>query len=255
MSGINYSKWDNIDLSDDEEGMHPNIDKSLMIRIRREQRAKRNEEEAAERKRLEALGTPEAKKKLEELERNRKWSADDMCTVVSERTIINRSDDERKKQKEQEEAALATMTEDQQAEVKFQKVFEKEDELTEYAKIDDLIDCESWLRQRNQLLNEDSCNWMLLHMLALEMDGKTSAMELATRNYLMMRNILDLAATAKQQPGQVIMPFFMQIRQPEKTAELVKESKEFAKKIKARAIEKKKEEAAAAQEAHDSELS
>lgn len=40
------------------------------------------QEEAAERKRLEAIGTEDAKKKLEELEKNRKWSADDMCTVA-----------------------------------------------------------------------------------------------------------------------------------------------------------------------------
>lgn len=39
-----------------------------------------------------------------------------------------------------------------------------------------------------QLINEDSASWMLLHMLALEMDGKSWEMENATRNYLMMRN-------------------------------------------------------------------
>ena len=56
-------------------------------------------------------------------------------------------------------------------------------------------------------------DWMLLHMLSLEMDGKSWEMEQATRNYLMMRNILDLAATSKGNPGQVIAPFFMQIKQ------------------------------------------
>ena len=105
MSGINYSKWDNIELSDDEEGMHPNIDKSLMIRIRREQREKRKAEEAAEKEKLLAEGTPEALKKLDELEKKKKWCADDLCTVTSERTIINRGDEEKKKQ-EQAEAKM-----------------------------------------------------------------------------------------------------------------------------------------------------
>ena len=26
MSGLNYSKWDNIEVSDDEDDTHPNID-------------------------------------------------------------------------------------------------------------------------------------------------------------------------------------------------------------------------------------
>lgn len=243
MTGLtNYSKWDNIELSDDEEGMHPNIDKSLMIRIRREQREKRKAEEASERARLEALGTPEAKKQLEELERNKKWCADDLCTVVSERTIINRSAEEGQKQRAAEEAVIATLSEDQQAEIKMQKVFEKEDILKEFAKITDIEDAESWLRQKSNLINEDSANWMLLHMLSLEMDGKSWEMEIATRNYLMLRNILDLAANAGGPPGQVLQPFFLQIKQKDKLAELTNEAKVFAKKIKARAIEKKKEE-------------
>ena len=44
-----YSKWDHIDLSDDEETYHPNIDSSLMIKINREQRARREAEEKKER--------------------------------------------------------------------------------------------------------------------------------------------------------------------------------------------------------------
>eukprot|EP00906_Rhabdomonas_costata_P012718 RCo018300 len=239
--GVDYSKWDNIDLSDDEEGMHPNIDKSLMIRIRREQRARRMQEEEEQRKKLLQENTPDAKRKLEELEKHRKWSVDDICHVVSERTIINRRPEEEAKQKEQEKQQEEKMTEDEKAEHKLEKMFENEDLLKEYCKLRDLRDSEEWLIQNSKVLNEESAGWILLHLLDLEMDGKSLEMEHATRQYLMLRNILDLAIPTKSPPGSVIKPFFLQIQQKEKTAELEKESVLFAEKIKLRAIEKRKE--------------
>ena len=42
---VNYSKWDNIELSDDEDNFHPNIDNNLMIRLQREKRQQREAEE------------------------------------------------------------------------------------------------------------------------------------------------------------------------------------------------------------------
>lgn len=42
---INYSKWDKLELSDDEDNFHPNIDNNLMIRLQREKRAQREKEE------------------------------------------------------------------------------------------------------------------------------------------------------------------------------------------------------------------
>ncbi len=41
---LNYSKWDNIELSDDETTYHPNIDAGLMIKINRIQRERKKEE-------------------------------------------------------------------------------------------------------------------------------------------------------------------------------------------------------------------
>ena len=43
----NYSKWDNLELSDDEDNFHPNIDNNLMIRLQREKRQQREAEGGA----------------------------------------------------------------------------------------------------------------------------------------------------------------------------------------------------------------
>lgn len=58
--------------------------------------------------------------------------------MVSERTIINRGAEEKKKQAEVEEKVMATLSEDEKAELKMHKVFEKEEVMQEFAKIRDI---------------------------------------------------------------------------------------------------------------------
>lgn len=53
MSTFNYSKWDNIELSDDESDLHPNIDKESWFRMKHRARIEREEKEDHEIKELE----------------------------------------------------------------------------------------------------------------------------------------------------------------------------------------------------------
>eukprot|EP01032_Pedospumella_encystans_P034857 gene34857-39414_t len=46
--GFNYSKWDNIELSDDESDLHPNIDKDSWFRMKHRSRLEREEREDKE---------------------------------------------------------------------------------------------------------------------------------------------------------------------------------------------------------------
>ena len=50
MSTFNaaYSKWDNIELSDDESDLHPNIDKDSWFRMKHRSRLEREEKEDKE---------------------------------------------------------------------------------------------------------------------------------------------------------------------------------------------------------------
>jgi cell division cycle protein 37 len=144
MSGIDYSKWDNIELSDDEEDCHPNIDKDSWFRMKHRARVEREEKEQQEKDALEAGNTRDYKRirelngkldkirrfqggdltvleedpdvefeeaegvesevsalreriatrdlRLDELEKAFKWNVDNMCTVVSEKTFINKNE-------------------------------------------------------------------------------------------------------------------------------------------------------------------
>ena len=76
----NYSKWDRIELSDDEDNFHPNIDNNLMIRLQREKRQQREAEEEEKRKKLEADNSEAAKEELARMERTKKLHVGNIST-------------------------------------------------------------------------------------------------------------------------------------------------------------------------------
>ena len=55
MSGFNYSKWDHIELSDDESDLHPNIDKDSWFRMKHRRRLETEASEDEELKVIENL--------------------------------------------------------------------------------------------------------------------------------------------------------------------------------------------------------
>ena len=50
---FDYSKWDKIELSDDEEDVHPNIDRESWFRMKHRSRVEREEHEEKDRKRIQ----------------------------------------------------------------------------------------------------------------------------------------------------------------------------------------------------------
>jgi len=51
---FDYSKWDNIELSDDEDDVHPNIDRESWFRMKHRSRVEREEREDADKKKINA---------------------------------------------------------------------------------------------------------------------------------------------------------------------------------------------------------
>lgn len=50
--GFNYSKWDNIEISDDEDDVHPNIDKESWFRMKHRSRVEREDREEEDKKKI-----------------------------------------------------------------------------------------------------------------------------------------------------------------------------------------------------------
>lgn len=129
MSSAQYSKWDNIEISDDESDCHPNIDKASWFRMKHRSRVEREEKEDKEKTQLtkqnkgdgerideltqrlaeeeeeedrEALeeeirdlerSIEKREERLADMEKNKKWNVDNMCHVVEERTVIGEKKD------------------------------------------------------------------------------------------------------------------------------------------------------------------
>jgi hypothetical protein len=49
---VDYSKWDHIELSDDEDDVHPNIDKESWFRMKHRSRVEREETEEKDKKKI-----------------------------------------------------------------------------------------------------------------------------------------------------------------------------------------------------------
>ena len=49
---FDYSKWDNIELSDDEDDVHPNIDRESWFRMKHRSRVEREDREEADKKKI-----------------------------------------------------------------------------------------------------------------------------------------------------------------------------------------------------------
>lgn len=67
--GFSYSKWDNIELSDDEDDVHPNIDKESWFRMKHRSRIEREEKEEADKKKI-MKEMESSKLRMQELTKN-----------------------------------------------------------------------------------------------------------------------------------------------------------------------------------------
>lgn len=245
--GFDYSKWDRLEVSDDEKDAHPNIDSSLMIRIKREQRARREAEEEMKKAQLRKIGTPEALKQVEEIERKAKLHVENICRVVDEKTIINKPSTvalPSAQPSSSQQTSNETSAHDEEEEFE-EYVSAHEAYLSEYSQTCDLEASESFLLDHLDLLSEHACGWMLLSMLSLEMEGERAAMLNSTRQYLMLRNIVDLIKESKRgnDASHFVKLFFKQISGDDSRRQMLDtESNNFAQKIIARAIQKKAEE-------------
>jgi cell division cycle protein 37 len=242
--GFDYSKWDRLEISDDEKDSHPNIDSSLMIRIKREQRARREAEEEMKKAQLRKIGTPEALLQVEEIERRARLHVDNICRVVDEKTIINKPNSIPTSQHPQS-TSPAEISESQSDEEEFESyVSENESSLSEYCRLNSLSDSEKHILDHLELLSEHACGWMLLQMLSLEMEGERTSMLNATRQYLMLRNIVDLIKESKRgnDARHFVTLFFKQVcSDNERLRTLDVESENFAQQIISRAIQKRQE--------------
>lgn len=231
---IDYSKWKNIEVSDDEDDTHPNIDNASLFRWRHQARVERmkemeekkknytSEKEKAEaklksiRERLdkEAAAEEELKKAEEELkkaqsrceeiekeERLQPWNVDTISKEGWEKTIINKP----------QPVKSPALTEEEKERRYKSFVDKNEKKIKEFGMLSKWEDCKKFLLNEPNLCCEETANYLTLWCLNLEIEEKHSLMEHVAKQAIAMQYMLELAKQLDVDARGCISSFFTRI--------------------------------------------
>lgn len=264
---VDYSKWKNIEISDDEDDTHPNIDTPSLFRWRHQARVERMEEHKREKEKLdEKKRTTEKKLKevkeklqksegnldelkysLEELEKEQNkmkkeedewkkkdklqpWNVDTISHEGFQKTVINKSAINKKQE----------LTEDQK-EMNLKEFIKKNEKLLkQYGMMKKYEDSKKFLRDNHKLVCEDTANYLVIWCIELEMQEKHELMAHVAHQCICMQYILDIGKQLDVDPRACLESFFqrIQVAEAEYKSQFLAEIESFKERIRKRAQEK-----------------
>ncbi|PBC34576.1 hsp90 co-chaperone Cdc37 [Apis cerana] len=272
---VDYSKWKDIEISDDEDDTHPNIDTPSLFRWRHQARLERMEErkreqEEHERKKAETLQKlKETEEKLAKLEREQKDSAD----LTALKKVLHDLEQEEKKIQEKEEEMkkkekltpwnVDTIGQDgftktvinkrppckgddnglsDEEKEKKMKEFVKENEkkLKEFGMLRRYEDSKKFLADNPDLVCENTANYLVIWCINLEIEEKHDLMEHVAHQCICMQCILELSKQLDVDPRACVGSFFSRIQNAEleHRNSFEDELRAFKERIRKRAAEK-----------------
>uniref|UniRef100_U5EY37 Hsp90 co-chaperone Cdc37 n=1 Tax=Corethrella appendiculata TaxID=1370023 RepID=U5EY37_9DIPT len=262
---VDYSKWKNIEVSDDEDETHPNIDTPSLFRWRHQARVERMQEADREKKELEekkkkneiklkevkenfkSTSDEEVKKKLEELEKEAAdirleeeqmkkkdkqtpWNVDTISKPGFQKTVINK------------EAFRSTdsMTEEEREKYTQEFITKYKKELKEYGMYSKYIDSKKYLLKHHHLVCEETANYLVIWCIQLEMEEKHDLMARVAHQCICMQYILDISKQLKVDPRACVDSFFdrIEIAEVDYRKQFESEIESFKDRIRKRAAEK-----------------
>jgi len=266
---VDYSKWKDIEVSDDEDDTHPNIDTPSLFRWRHQARVERGDEKNREKEAFNAAEKDHERKVREIKEKLKTKDSTDMSDVKQSLAQLEEEANklrEKKKDMEKKEklepwnvdtiskdgfsktiinAAPAwndgeNMTEDEKEKKMRDFVKKNEKEMKKYGMFKDYDESRRFLMEHPHLADEDTANYMVIWCINLEMEEKHDLMAHVSHQTICMQFILELAKQLKRDPRSCISAFFHRIQQAE--AEYMRAFNEeldgFKSRVKKRAQEK-----------------
>lgn len=271
---VDYSKWKSIEISDDEDDTHPNIDTPSLFRWRHQARIERMEErkkehEEHERKKAETLRKlNDTKEKLARLE-NKQDSAD----LTTLKKVIQDLEEEEKKIKEKEEEMEkkekltpwnvdtigqdgftktvinkkpprneddSSLSDEEKEKRMKQFVKENEKKLKEFGMLRKYDDSKKFLSENPHLVCENTANYLVIWCINLEMEEKHDLMEHVAHQCICMQYILELSKQLDVDPRACVGSFFSRIliAEVEYKNSFEDELRAFKERIRKRAAEK-----------------
>ncbi|XP_074029986.1 cell division cycle protein 37 [Leptinotarsa decemlineata] len=272
---VDYSKWKNIEISDDEDETHPNIDTPSLFRWRHQARIERMEErkrelETIERKKSEnEQKINDVKEKLVEAEKckadNLEVLRKQLQDLEKEAETIKKDEEEMKKKDKMTPWNVDTISKpgfaktvinkkparpkeenltEEEREARM-KIFIKENEkdLKHFGMLRKYDDSKAFLKSHSNLVCEDTANYLVIWCINLEMEEKHELMEHVAHQTICIQYILELARQLDYDPRACVDAFFSKIKvaEVEYKASFDDELKQFKERIKKRAAEKVQE--------------
>lgn len=245
MSRIDYSVWDHIEVSDDEDDTHPNIDTPSLFRWRHQARVERMEEfqrkgedlskSLSESRRKLA----EAQKKVQELSISK---TDDAKAELSKAQVEEKKlrKEEREWEKKLEDhhreekkmpwnvdtlskegfsksivnvnPETAEETEEQKEQKHKTFVEKNEKQIKHFGMLRRWDDSQKYLSDNPHLVCEETANYLVIMCIDLEVEEKHALMEQVAHQTIVMQFILELAKSLKVDPRGCFRQFFAKIK-------------------------------------------
>lgn len=240
---VDYSRWDHIEVSDDEDDTHPNIDTPSLFKWRHEARVQRMEDMSKkkesveeEKKKVEAK-LKQIKAKVAKQEADGGDNLEDLKKSLCEAEKESKEVENKKKAllKEEQSQPLNVDTlskegfsktvinntttrknedmTDEEKEIKMKK-FVKENEklMKEYGMMNKFDDSKRFMMENTHLACEETANYLVIWCLDLEMEEKTELMEHVAHQCICMQYLLELAKQLDTDPRACISSFFSKIQ-------------------------------------------
>ncbi|KAM5233154.1 hsp90 co-chaperone Cdc37 isoform 2-T4 [Hipposideros larvatus] len=243
---VDYSVWDHIEVSDDEDETHPNIDTASLFRWRHQARVERMEQFQKEKEELDR-GCRECKRKVAECQRKLKelevaegegskaelerLQAEAQQLRKEERNWEQKLEEMRKKEKSMpwnvdtlsKDGFSKSMvnTKPEQAEEESEEVREQkhktfvekyEKQIKHFGMLRRWDDSQKYLSDNVHLVCEETANYLVIWCIDLEVEEKCALMEQVAHQTIVMQFILELAKSLKVDPRACFRQFFTKIK-------------------------------------------
>ncbi|CAH8862807.1 unnamed protein product [Trichobilharzia szidati] len=251
MSGVNYSKWDHIEVSDDEDDTHPNIDTPSLFRWRHQARLERDAAWKREKEEFEknyksflskynetqqklnqaketgAENLSELQKTFEQLEVEAKeWSVKEAEMKKKERlrplnidTICREGKSKTcinsSKLKYEEENEKIDNSEEAAVNRLKDFVNKHNKEIRKFGLFRKPLDSQNYLIENPYLVCEETANQLVIWCIDLAVEEKFELMDHVSHQCIVMQFMLELAKSLKVDPRACIRPFFAKFINPE----------------------------------------
>lgn len=244
MSRIDYSVWDHIEVSDDEDDTHPNIDTPSLFRWRHQARVERMEEFQKKGEDINK-GLSDCRRKLVETQKKLKDLS--LSTTDDAKAELNKVQAEEKKLKKEERDWEKKVDEhnreekkmpwnvdtlskegfsksivnvksekeetEEEKEQKHKTFVEKyEKQIKHFGMLRRWDDSQKYLSDNPHLVCEETANYLVIMCIDLEVEEKHALMEQVAHQTIVMQFILELAKSLKVDPRGCFRQFFAKIK-------------------------------------------